>query len=418
MNTDLQRSKVEILIEQKRYQEAGKLLRELLAQDPNNIDYLMYFAEVNLQQQQYDLALQVIDNAIGLSPATPDLYALKGRIALRQEQYEEAENLVMEAIRLDPYYAEYFALLAFIKLNRKQYQAALDEANKALAIDAQHVFALNTRSTALVKLNQSSQAFETIEGALREDPNNAYTHANYGWGLLEKGDHARAKEHFKQALLHYPNMEYAQMGLLQAIKASNLVYRWFLHYAFLMSKLSGKFQWGILIAFYLGFRILSYTAQHNENLQPYLDPLIFVLAIVAFSTWIITPVSNLFLRFNRYGQLLLSSKEKLSSNFVAASFGIFLIGLACYFLLSDTRYLALAAYGFAMMLPLGVMLAPARKKNALVYYTLALAVLGMWAIVRTFSGGALFHGTTTLFILAFVGFQWFTNYLLIKEDNQ
>lgn len=418
MAEDNRLSKVEILIQQKKYAAAEKILSDLLTEDVNNIDFLSLLAEVNLQQDKFDKADNIIDNAIGLSPDASHLFYIKSRIAIQQDKLNDAEKNINQAIELDPYDADYFALLANIKLGRKQFEEALEMANRALEIDAENLLALNTRSTALNKLNRSEESFETIEGALREDPNNAYTHANYGWGLLEKGDHKKALEHFKEALSNDPTFSYAQAGMLEALKATNPVYRIFLKYSFFMSNLTAKYQWGVIIGFYIGFKALRTIAENNEALRPYLIPLIITLALVAFSTWVIEPISNLFLRFNKYGQLLLNKKEKMSSNFVAVSLGVSLGGLLSYFLLSDEKMLTIAAYGFAMMLPLGTMFSPSKNKYGLLIYTITLAVVGLMAIGLTFSTGEMFNLMTTVFIFGFVAFQWVANYMLIKADNQ
>lgn len=418
MTADNRLSKVEILIQQKKYAEAEKLLASLLTEDSNNIDYLSMLAEVNLKQDKFDNAMSIIENAIGLSPDSAYLFYIKSRIAIQQDKLTEAENNVNQAIELDSYEADYFALLANIKLSRKKFEEALQTANKALEIDAENLLALNTRSTALNKLNRSEESLETIEGALREDPNNAYTHANYGWGLLEKGNHKQALAHFKEALTTDPSFYYAQSGMLQAIKATNPIYRFFLKYSFFMSNLTAKYQWGVIIGFFLGFRVLKTIASNNEALQPYLIPLIVTLSLIAFSTWIISPISNLFLRFNRYGELLLDKKEKLSSNFVAISLGISIIGLLLYIVLSDEKMLTIVVFGFALMLPLGTMFSPSKNKYLLLAYTIALTVIGLVSIGLTFSTGEMFNLMTIIFIFGFVAFQWVANYILIKEDNQ
>jgi tetratricopeptide (TPR) repeat protein len=374
-------------------------------------------SEVSLQQNEFDKANSIIENAIGLSPDAPHLFYIKSRVAIQQDNLSEAEKNINQAIELDPYDADYFALLANIKLDRKQVVEALESANRALEIDAENLLALNTRSTALNKLNRREESFETIEGALREDPNNAYTHANYGWGLLEKGDHKKALEHFKEALSNDPTFDYAQSGMLEALKATNPIYRIFLKYSFFMSNLTAKYQWGVLIGFYLGFKALRTVAKNNEALQPYLIPLIVALALIAFSTWVIAPISNLFLRFNKYGQLLLDKKEKMSSNFVAISLGLFFVGLLLYFIMSDEKMLTIAVFGFAMMLPLGTMFSPSKNKYGLLIYTIALAITGLIAIGLTFSTGEMFNLMTVVFIFGFVAFQWVANYMLIKEDN-
>lgn len=417
MTEDFGLSKVEILIQQQKYAEAQRILSDLLSEDPNNIHFLSLLAEVYLQQDNIDNATTIINNAIGLSPDSSYLFYIKTRIAIQQEKLTEAETHINQAIALDPYDAHYFALLANIKLGRKQFEEALETANRALEIDAENLLALNTRSTALNKLNRSEESFETIQGALREDPNNAFTHANYGWGLLEKGDHKKALKHFKEALSKDPRSEYAQSGMIEALKASNPVYRIFLKYSFWMSNLTAKYQWGVIIGFYLGFRALKTLASKNEALQPYLIPLLVALSLIAFSTWVISPISNLFLRFNKYGQLLLDKKQKISSNFVAVSFGAFIAGILLYLIFSDERMLTIAVFGFAMMLPLGTMFSPSKNKNGLLIYTIALAAVGSLAIALAFSSGNIFNLMTLVFVFGFVAFQWVANFMLIKEDN-
>ncbi len=270
----------------------------------------------------------------------------------------------------------------------------------------------------MVKLDRKAESYETIEGALREDPNNSYTHANYGWGLLEKGDHKKALEHFKESLSNDPNSRFAQAGMLEAIKASNPVYRLFLKYSFWIGNMSEKYQWAVIIGFYFGFRLLNGLAKSNPSFAPFLTPVLIVLAIIAFSTWVITPISNLFLRFNKYGKLLLDKKQKLSSNLVAISFSIFIIGLLLYFVLGQSIMITITAFGFAMMVPLGTMFAETRYKNALIYYTIAMAVVGLTGIYMAFTNNPNYGTFSNIFIFGFIGYQWIANFLMIREDNR
>ena len=417
MNDDLRLSKVHILIQQERYGEAEKILADLLRTDATNIHFLSLLSEVQFQQDRYDEANRIIDSAIGLSPDTANLYFTKSRIALAQSDWKESERWINQAIHTDPDNASYFALSAHIKLARKKFKEALETADHALELDAENISALNARSTALNKLNQSEESFATIEGALREDPNNAYTHANYGWGLLEKGDHKKALTHFQESLTNDPNYEFAQAGMLEALKATNPVYRLFLKYAFFMENLTSKYQWGVIIGFYVVFRLIKTIARRNEALQPFLVPIIIALALIAFSTWVIVPISNLFLRFNKYGQLLLDKEEKMSSNFVAVSFGLCILSVALYFLTSDLRMLTVAAFGFAMMLPLGTMFSPSKNKKALTAYTIALGAVGLIGIFIAFTTGKLFNLMSIIFLFGFIAYQWIANFVLIREDN-
>jgi tetratricopeptide (TPR) repeat protein len=418
MTDDGRLSKVEILIQQKKFKEAERILKELYFHDSNNILFLSLLAEVNLQQDKLVEAKSLIDNAIGQSPDLPHLFYIKSRIAVQEDEYDEAEKNINEAIKLDPYNANYYAVFASVKLTRKQFETALSLANKALEIDSENLLGLNIRSTALLKLKRNNESFNTIEGALREDPNNAYTHANYGWGLLEKGDHKKAMEHFKESLKKDPSFEYAQMGMIEAIKATNLLYRLFLKYSFWIGNLTSKYQWGVIIGFYLGVRALRVIAQTNATLRPYLVPIIIAMVILAFSTWVMEPISNLFLRFNTYGQLLLNKKEKISSNFVAASLAIFLLGTLIYILTKEEYYLSIAVFGFAMMVPFSTMFKASKYKNALLVYAIVMGAIGSLAIAITFLTGNLFNFLAIGFLIGFIGFQWIANFLFIREDNK
>jgi len=410
-------SRAYILIQQQKYAEAEKLLNDLLSTDPNNTLTLTLLAEVCLQQENIKKAETLIDTAIGISPDSGHLFYIKARVSLRKDLYDLAEKNLEQAIQLDPTDADFYALWASVKLTRKQFEKALELANKSLELDAENILGLNSRSTALLKLDRKDDSFKTIEGALREDPNNAFTHANYGWNLLEKGDHKKALYHFREALKNDPNFEYAQAGMLEALKANNVFYRWFLKYTFWIGNLTAKYQWGVIIGFYLGVKILRAVADNNETLRPYLIPLIVLLSLIAFSTWVITPVSNLFLRINAYGRYLLSKKEIASSNFVGISFIIFLLGVGSYFITADDKFLTIAVFGFSMMVPFGVMFSPSKYKHSLLIYAIAMAAIGIGAIAMTFSTGEIFNALTPVYMIGFVAFQWVANYLMIKESN-
>ena len=416
--TDTTISRVEILIQQGKYPEAERMLKDLLAMDAGNLHYQCLLAEVFLAQDKTEEANTIISNAIGMNPDNGYLFYIKARIDISKDDFDSAEKNSMQSITLDPHDADYFAMYANIKLARKKYSEALEYANKALEIDPENILALNTRSTALLKLNKKSESFQTIEGALRNDPNNSYTHANYGWGLLEKGEHKKALEHFRESLKNDPTSEYAKAGMMEALKASNPIYRLFLKYSFFMSNLTAKYQWGVILSFYFGQKILRGIARTSPTLDSYIKPVIIGMAIIAFSTWVITPISNLFLRFNVYGNFLLDKDEKRSSNFVAVSLGIFLLGLLLYIVFSNDMFLSLAVFGFAMMLPFSVMFAPSKYKNALLIYSGIMTITGIASLLIIFNTGNLFNMFTMIFGFGFIAFQWIANGLMIQQSNK
>lgn len=409
--------RAQVLMQQNRYKEAGTILGDLLSQEPDNVVVLALLSQVKLEQNAIPEAEQLINNAIGLRPDTDYLYYVKAIITRQAEKFDEAEESLQCAVDLNPQAADYFALWASVKLIKKQYADALELADEALSLDPENILGLNIRSTALIKLNRKEESFSTIEGALAHDPTNAATHTNYGWGLLEKGDHKKALEHFREALKNNPDLREARDGMAEALKAKYLFYRLFLKYAFFMSNLTSKYQWGVIIGFYLITRVLNSLARTNPGLQPVLIPFIVLFALIAFSTWVFTPVSNLFLLLNPYGKYLLDREARLSSNGVGISLLVCVIGLICYFILSDPSWLVVAGFGFAMMVPLGSLFTIPQYKTVLVIYTAAMALLGALAIYNAFGTGEPFNLFTTLFLFGFIAYQWLANILRSRQRS-
>jgi tetratricopeptide (TPR) repeat protein len=417
MSEELLIAKVQILMQQNRFADAEEMVKDLLRQDTTNVMYLALLAETQMHQDRFEVAEKIINDAIGLAPDDAHLYYMKARVDVENDKYDDAEANLQRAISLAPEISGYVAYLGHLKLLRKQYQQALELADRALELDAEDLTALNVRSSALLKLERVDEAYTTVEGALREDPNNAYTHANYGWSLLEKGDRRAAMEHFREALKNDPGYEYAQEGMKEALKAGNPVYRLYLKYSFWIGNLTARYQWAVIIGFYFGTRFLNTLANNNPEWAPFLTPLTVLLAIVAFSTWVIKPIGNLFLRFNKYGQVLLTEKQKMSSNLVAVAFGAFVAGGILYLITYANAWLGLTVFGFAMMLPLGVVFYEAKPKYALPVYTVVMAGTGVVAVGLAFISGELYNTASVAFMWEFVAFQWVANFLFIQRDN-
>jgi hypothetical protein len=300
---------------------------------------------------------------------------------------------------------------------KKDYETALEIADQSLELDPENILALNTRSTSLLKLNRKEESFSTIEGALREDPENTYTHANYGWGLLEKGNHQKALQHFSESLRYNPDNYHAQSGMLETLKASNFVYRAYLKYVFFMEKLSEKGQWIFIIGFYVGSKILRVLSDKYPNLEPYIMPITILLAIFAFSTWVITPISNLFFRLHPYGKFLLDRNDKISSTFVGISLLISILGFSLFAITQKEGFLSIGIFGFMMMVPLGNLFLQTKIKNLTIYLSIILTLLGILSIINAFTTQNIANIFSIIFLVLFITYQWGINFIVIRKNN-
>ncbi|CAA9275624.1 MAG: hypothetical protein AVDCRST_MAG56-3360 [uncultured Cytophagales bacterium] len=404
--------KATLLIEQSRYDMAEKELRTFLTHEPGHTPAMRLLAICLLSQGRPADALETSGNLVGLEPDEPQNLYIHAAVLQHLDRDAEAEQYVREAIRLYPYEADYFELLARVYLGRKKWAEALQYANEGLALDPSHVSCLNVRTTALTKLNRKAEAAQTIEDVLEQDPENPYSHANVGWTKLEHGDHKGAQVHFAEALRLDPTLEHARSGMLEALKAGNFIYRGFLAFYFWLGRFGGKTQWGIIIGVYVVSRIVRAAARS----QPLLMPLAVLISVLIYSTWIIEPLFNLFMRLHPKGKYILTDRERDGANWVGVLLGVALLAAATYLLAQLDDFLMLAVVAGTMVLPVSRLFAleNAKQRRTVRGYTLVLGAVGLLALA-----GAAFSvpGLDNLFMVYLLGifaFTWVVNAMVIK----
>lgn len=410
--TDALLARARQLIQTNRHREAEQELRAILSQEPDNTEAIVLLSVCQAESDHMDEANRLIQTAISHQPSNPYYLYIQASFYLKEDKIKEAEKYIKSAIAFDPTKADLYGMLSMIKLNQKEWGEALRYANDGLALDSENLNCLNSRTTALFKLDKKEEAYNTIKEALDNNPENDNTHTNIGWSLLERGEHKQALEHFREALRINPHSGYAKAGLVEGLKARYWFYRMFLKYVFWLNNFKSKSQWAIIIGLYVGFRLLSYVSETNPELSVFITPIITLYMIFAISTWIITPLSNLFLRLNVYGRYALTEKDTTASNFTGIAL---LIGIAggIGFLLNDYNLFfgMIMIYGITMMIPLSSMLNPPRKdkRQILIAYAAGLAGVGLLAILGI-GDGALIN----VYIFGVVIYQFVANAMMIK----
>lgn len=406
MDQNIHHKRAQILLEQGRYVEAEKELGLALSLEPQNAEIYNDLAICRAEAKDYPQALQLVERAITLEPENADFLYCYSRILFLSDRSKEAKQSIQEAISMHPYAPEYFNLAGRIAFDEGNYTQALAYANDGLEIDAENINCLNLRSSSLLKLNRKEEAFSTIHDALYFDPENPYTHANLGWTTLEKGKANDALLHFRNALKIEPSNQWARSGMVEAMKGRYWIYNWFLKYTFWMNKNGKNFQWFFII----GFMLLSRLA---KAVYP---PVIILFVMIALLSWIMYPLSNLFLRLNKYGRYALSKEDTLVSNLVGSSLLVFIAGLGTYISIQQEWALALTFFGFTMMIPLSSMLNPSktRNKKILVAYTVVLGITGLGAILALALQNPLGELFSISYVLAIFAYQWIANFLVAR----
>ncbi len=364
-----------LLFSQRRYDMAVEELRLALAEDPGNAQAHSFLGICLAELGRYDEAQREAGEGIALAPAEPLPHYAMAVVLLSRRRYEEALRAVEEAVRIDPEDADHHCLHAQVLFALRRWPDALAAAERGLQCDGEHAGCTNFRAMALIKLGRKSEAGHTLDAALARDPEDALSHANQGWALVEQGDIPRALSHFKEALRLDPEMEYARVGIVEALKARHFVYRWMLRYFLWMNRLSGKAQWGIVIGGYLGYRLLGAAADANPRLAPFIWPVLGAYIAFALLTWLARPLFDLLLRFNKFGRLALSREQTTASNAVGACLFLALGSLAAAFTVSSVFYLVAGFFGLLLLPVAGTFRVPEGWPRRLMFGVLALFLL-------------------------------------------
>lgn len=407
----------DVLLSQGKYDHAEKILESLLATGFEDPDLIRMMALAKIGKGNFSQAEELIRMLISHQPDNPSGHYLLAVIREHGRDFEDAHKLMDEAIRLEPDNADFFAFKASLHLHRQEYSQALGQADTGLRLDAENIQALNARASALIGLNRKDEAYATINKSLETDPEDPDTHANMGWTLLHLGKSDQALEHFRTSLQFEPDNQFAKNGLMEAMKARFPVYRYFLMVMLYLGKLSGSNKWAFIIGGYVLYRILLKLAEELPDLKLVLAPLIVILGLFFISSWIFSPLMNLYLLTNKYGRFALDQGQKQSARLVGIALGVSLLSATGFFFSANVALLSTAIASFAMMIPLGSMNNPDSEtgRKRLKYATAGLTVLALADSILSIAGGVFGSSLFTVFIIGLIGYQWFANYTLINE---
>ena len=337
-----------LLFDQSRYDQAIGELTAHLAESPDD-DVAHVFAAISLAHlHRFDDALGHAREAIRLDPESGLSYFALAQVELERNRYEAAAAALEEAIRCAPTAASFHGLMAAIRSRQKRWPEALAAAEQGLEFDPEDLQCLNMRALAQRQLGQNEAASETMRDALARDPNDAMAHANQGWAFLETGEAEAAITQFREALRLEPDLEFARLGILEALKARNFVYRAILRYLLWSGKHAISMQWAIALGVLFVLRFIDSVGRSIPVLAPATGLIVTLLIVAAISTFFAQPLFNFVLLFHPLGRLAMTRDQKAQGALTAVlvtAYAVFLIWTQVTARVGwhDDAFLALAA---------------------------------------------------------------------------
>jgi Flp pilus assembly protein TadD len=356
--------------------------RQVLASDPDDPSAHALLALGLSHLDQPREAVEAGRRAVALDPGMAFAHYAHGHALLEEDDTAGAERAAREALRLQPGPDEY-GLLAYVHSRQLRWMDALAAAERGLEEDPGNEGCRNFRALALTGLGRTTEAAAAVHESLGADPDNAYQHANRGWLLLHTSNTEGALDSFQTALRLDPAMEWARLGIVEAMKARNPVYRLLLWYA-LWRQTASKGTEMILI-FVLAF-VSNYaygTFQQDPSRWPVVVPLGVMCGIFFFGPWFREPLSNLFLRVNPAGRLALTRVESAAATLVGVCLAL---AGASALLFAATRWTVSLVFGavcLMMLVPIGgaAKAHGTRAWRSLSAAAVAIAAGGLFAVI-------------------------------------
>ncbi len=198
--------RAEILVRQKKYQDAIFLLNQLLSKNNNFFPALKLLGDIHCQINQLLLAVNFYEEALRLKPDYPEAWSNKGLTLHDLKRYDDALLAYEEALRLKPDYPEAWSNkgLTFFKTSKINESIKCFEHSIQLKNDYPEAF--SNLSLCHLENKNFSKALEVINHALEIDPYLAQAWANKGLIQSEMGSVGDAKYAFEQSRLLDPKL--------------------------------------------------------------------------------------------------------------------------------------------------------------------------------------------------------------------
>lgn len=383
-------ARAELLLNQERYDLAADTLRQALLQSPEDADIHRLLAFCLSEQEKFDEATSHAQRAVHLAPDDPYAHYVLCSVMADRRRWREARQAIEEALALAPGEPDFYAMLARIAFAQERWRDALSAAEQGLAIDGENGGCINLRAMAQVKLGDKAGASATIDLALARRPDDPVAHANQGWVLLEQGNPKKAVEHFREALRLNPEFEWAQQGILEALKAHNPIYRLMLAWFLWMARLPSGARWGIILGGYFGYQFLRNVARQSPDFALFIWPVLIVYMVFAVMTWLVVPLSNLLLRLHPWGRHALSQDAIRGANLVGLSLILPLVAVGLDYARGASLGIWWYPYLALLALPASGIYSCERgwPRNVAAAATAALALLGYGQLVGLLAIGS------------------------------
>ena len=372
------------LFSDQHYQEAEKVLNDVLVAEPENPWAHSLLALCLSYREEFRQATSEARAGVKHGSEIAFSHYALASILDDQDMFNEALISIRQAVRLDPDDALFHAQLAVIYLQQHRWNEAVESAGRGLVIDPGDTDCKTITDQALTMLGEISQNMEGLPDNLPSNPEAAKAYLNAGLASMSDGKRRIAMRHFCQALVLDPGLARAQQAIVSTVRAGNRVHGWTLAGLLWVSRLNPWFR-AFLICFGLA-AVVVLEGRILVNRMLVIDS-IAVLAVI-YLLWLPQALSHAVLLLSSIGRRAMTSEQKRQSAVLGFVLLLVLAWLILWGFLGSPVALLIAGSLGLLTVPLTLIYAcPNGKGRAMMgVATVAQAALGALTVLASFYG--------------------------------
>ncbi len=217
----VQKSYVQLLISNRRFDEAGNLTDVLLKKTPQDTEVLILKGQLQLQQKKIDESIQTLQQARKNAPDNAFGHYQLGLAYKEKGDTQQAESEWREAVRLRPGLVEAWLALGASATQKRDWRALEEVSNQIKKNSPNRIEGYLDHATARVNQGDTLGAEADLIRVQQLAPDSPLPYAKLGELRLAQRRSGDAESLFRQALAHSPDYPEAVRGLVQALVLEN-----------------------------------------------------------------------------------------------------------------------------------------------------------------------------------------------------
>lgn len=218
-------AKAYLLLSQKKYDYAIRILSDLLAQFPDDLEILIALASAFQYKGDTKKAIATAEHVLQLDPNYFHAYDILAEIYFfNKNDYNNAEKFVLKSLELNSFDSSSYSLLAQICYYNNKFEQCYYYAHEALSIDPLNYVAHMVLGLYYIHVPDFNKAEEHYKACLTLAPNNAAAYCNYGMLQLSFARNEMGYRLLREAVKLNPQDAFLQETFREAFIRNNILY--------------------------------------------------------------------------------------------------------------------------------------------------------------------------------------------------